>query len=99
MKMNSNLLSINPFDEIEMRKCEDLLPLARKSHTPTTSQLANPIFFLEKEGLLFSPIDHPARPIGRGGSNQRDLMASPDSPSPRTSLATLLLLSGRAGEE
>ncbi len=56
------------------------------------------IFFSEKEGLLFSPIDHPACPIGRGGSNQRELLASPDSPSPCASLATLLLPVGRAGE-
>jgi hypothetical protein len=55
-------------------------------------------FFSEKEGLLFSPIDHPARPISRGGSNQRELLASPDSPSPCASLATLLLPVGRAGE-
>jgi hypothetical protein len=55
-------------------------------------------FFSEKEGLLFSQIDHPARPIGRGGSNQRELLASPDSPSPCASLATLHSPVGRAGE-
>jgi hypothetical protein len=31
---------------------------------------------------------HPARPIGRGGSNQRESLASPDSPSHCASLAT-----------
>jgi len=55
-------------------------------------------FFSEKEGLLFSPIDHPARPMVRGGSDQRELLASPCSPSPCASLATLLLPVGRAGE-
>ena len=33
---------------------------------------------------------HPARPIGRGGSNQRESLASPDSPSHCASLATPL---------
>jgi hypothetical protein len=65
-------------------------------HNLTTGRPS--IFFSEKEGLLFSPIDHPARPIGGGGSNQRELLASPDSPSPCASLATLLLPVGRAGE-
>jgi hypothetical protein len=55
---------------------------------PTTGQTIN--FFSIKEGLLFSLIDHPAHPIGRGGSNQRELLASPDSPSPCASLATPL---------
>jgi hypothetical protein len=55
---------------------------------PTTGQTIN--FFSIKEGLLFSLIDHPAHPIGRGGSNQRELLASPDSPLPCASLATPL---------
>jgi len=55
-------------------------------------------FFSEKEGLLFSPVDHPARPMGGGGSDQRELLASPCSPSPCASLATLLLPVDRAGE-
>jgi hypothetical protein len=55
-------------------------------------------FFSKKEGLLFLLIDHTARPIGRGVSNQRELLASPDSPSPRALLATLFFLVGRAGE-
>ena len=73
-------------------------PCPQVAH-PHNPQLAEPCqIFSKKEGLLFSPIDHPARPIGRGGSNQRELLASPDSPSPRASLATLLLPVGRAGE-
>jgi hypothetical protein len=83
---------------IKREREEYVLPLARKSHTPTTHSWPNLLFFSEKEGLLFSLIDHPARPIGRGGSNQRELLASPDSPSPRASLATLILPVGRAVE-
>jgi len=56
------------------------------------------LFFFKKEGLLFLLIDHPARPIGHGVSNQRELLASPDSPSPRA-LATLFFPVGCAGEE
>jgi hypothetical protein len=55
-------------------------------------------FFSKKEGLLFLLIDHPARPIGRGGLNQRELLAYPDSPSPCVSLATPLLPVRHAGE-
>jgi len=40
-------------------------------HNLTTGRTFD--FFSEKEGLLFSPIDHPARAIGRGESNQREL--------------------------
>jgi hypothetical protein len=45
--------------------------------------------FSIKEGLLFLLIDHPAHPIDRGGSNQMELLASPDSPSPCALLGTL----------
>ena len=56
---------------------------------PHNPQLAEPChFFSKKKGLLFLLIDHPARPIGRGGSNQRELLASPDIPSPCASLGT-----------
>jgi len=66
---------------------------------PRNPQLAEPCqFFSKKEGLLFSLINYPALPIGRGESNQWEQLASPDSPSPRASLATLLFLIGRAGE-
>ncbi len=68
-----------------------VLPLARKSHTPPTHTWPNIVNnFPKKEGLLFSLIDHPAHPIGRGGSNQRELLASPspDSSSPCASLGT-----------
>ncbi len=73
-------------------------PWKQVAHPPQPTAGRTFDFFSEKEGLLFSPIDHPARPIGRGGSNQRELLASRDSPSPRASLATLLLPVGRAGE-
>ena len=62
-------------------------------HNP---QPANHHFFSKKEGLLFLLINHPAHPIGRGGSNQKLLLASPDSPSPCASLAIPLFLVGRA---
>jgi len=69
------------------------------AHTPTTHNQPNRPnrhFFSKKEGLLFSLIDHPAHPISRGGSNQRELLATPDSPSPCASLATPLSPVGRA---
>ena len=67
-------------------------------HNPQLAKLCQFFSKKEKEGLLFLLIDHPARPIGRGVSNQRELMASPDSPSPRALLATLIFPVGRAGE-
>jgi hypothetical protein len=66
------------------------LALSKHHADPHNPQPAEPSFFSIKEGLLFSLIDHPAHPIGRGGSNQRELLASPDSPSPCASLATPL---------
>ena len=74
------------------------ITLSKHHADPHNPQPTEPSFFSIKEGLLFSLIDHPAHPIGRGGSNQRELLASPDSPSPCASLATLLLPVGRAGE-
>ena len=68
-------------------------------HTTQNIITAEPCqFFSKKEGLLFLLIDHPARPIGGGISNQRELLASPDSPSPRALLATQVFLVGPAGE-
>jgi hypothetical protein len=64
--------------------------LTQSKHHATTHNRRTINFFSKKEGLLFSLIDHPAHPIGRGGSNQRELLASPDSPSPCASLATPL---------
>ena len=64
---------------------------------PTTSRTLS--FFSKTERLLFLLIDHPARPLRRSGLNQRELLlASPDSPSPCASLATLLFLVDRGGE-
>ena len=75
-----------------------ITPCTQVAH-PHNPQLAESCeFFSYKEGLLFSLIDHPARPIGGGGSNQRELLESPCSPSPCASLATLLLPVGRADE-
>jgi hypothetical protein len=51
-------------------------------HITPCLQLAHPHNPQLAEPCLFSPIDHPARPIGCGGSNQSELLASPDSPSP-----------------
>jgi hypothetical protein len=76
----------------------DITPCTQVPHPHNLTTGRPSIYFLEKEGLLFSPIDHPARPIGGGGSNQKELLASPDSPSPCASLATLLLPVGHAGE-
>jgi hypothetical protein len=47
---------------------------------------------VKKKGVGFQagPPYHPARPIGRGRSNQRESLASPDSPSHCASLATPL---------
>jgi len=65
-------------------------PCSQVPH-PHNTHLTEPCqFFSKEEGLLFSLTDHPARPIGRDGSNQKELLASPDSPSPRASLATSL---------
>ena len=64
--------------------------------TTTTTPFKS--FLHHEEGLHFLLIDHPAHPIGGGGSNQRELLASPCSPSPCALLATLLLPVGRAGE-
>jgi hypothetical protein len=38
---------------------------------------------------------HPARPIGRGGSNQRESLASPDSPSHCASFGYYPTFAGR----
>ena len=63
---------------------------------PTTGQTLP--YFSKTERLLFLLINHPAHPIRRSGSNQRELLVSPDSPSPRASLATLLFLVDHGGE-
>jgi len=73
--------------QIPYDRCKIIDTIKTSCHNP---QPANLQFFSKKEGLLFSLVDHPAHPIGRGGSNQRELLASPDSPSPCASLATPL---------
>jgi len=75
----------------------DITPCSQVAN-PHNPQPAEPSFFFKKEGLLFLLINPPAHPIGRGGSNQRELLASPDSPSHCALLATLLFPVGRAGE-
>jgi hypothetical protein len=86
----------NPFISVTSQKIlpvtfqVDVKKLTRSKHHATTAQPANHHFFSKKEGLLFSLIDHPAHPIGRGGSNQMELLASPDSPSSCASLAAPL---------
>jgi len=76
------------------------LPLARKWHTPTTHNWPNLVnFFPKKKDSFFSLIDHPAHPIGLGRSNQGELMASLDSPSPRASLAKIIFPVDCAGDE
>jgi len=69
----------------------DAKKLTRLKHhaDPHNPQPAEQTFFSIKVGPFFLLIDHPTHPIGRGGSNQRELLASPDSPSPCASLATL----------
>jgi hypothetical protein len=72
--------------QVDVKKLT-LLKHHANHHNPQPAE--HSIFFSTKEGLLFSLIDHPAHPIGRGGSNQRELLASPDSSSPCALLATL----------
>ncbi len=43
----------------------------------------------EKKGVVINWIDRRTRPIARGGANQREPLASPDSLSPHASLDTL----------
>jgi hypothetical protein len=64
----------------------DTIETSCRPPQPTTGK---PSFFFHKRGTPFLLIDHPAHPIGRGGSNQRELLASADSPSPCASLVTL----------
>ncbi len=69
----------------------DVKKLIQSKHhaDPHNPQPANHHFFPQKRDSFFLLIDHPAHPIGHGGSNQRELLASADSPSPCASLATL----------
>jgi len=66
----------------------------------TTGQTSS--FFSKKRDSLFPLIDHPARPVGRGGWNQREPPASPyrySSPPCAASLGTLLLLQAGGVEQ
>ena len=66
---------------------------------PQNSQLAAPsIFFTKKIESFFLLIDHPAHSIDRGEWNQKELLASPDSPSPCALLASPPFPVGREGE-
>ncbi len=63
---------------------------------PTAGQ--DPPPQVEKRGTPFLPINHQARPLCRNRSNQREPLASPDSPLSYALLGTLLFPVGHAGE-
>jgi hypothetical protein len=76
----------------------DIIPCTQVQHPPqTTNRRAKKN--KNKSESRFQPIDRRTRPISGGGSNQREPLVLPGSPSPRASADTLFLLTSRAPEE
>jgi hypothetical protein len=69
-------------------KCKkiNIIETSCRPPQPTTDRT---IIFFHKRGTPFFADQPPGSSYRRGGSNQRELLASPDSPSPCALLATL----------
>ena len=68
----------------------NITPCMQVRHPPNPQLAGPPKKYEIEEGVDFKPVDYQTWPIGCGGVNQREPLASPDSPSSCASVDMLL---------